>query len=69
MQYRNLINLRNEYKHLFLTEISILNKYYRLLSKINNANYNHYNTIIFNNMNTRNNLIENLSYLYMMGKN
>ena len=64
MQYRNLKLLKKNYKHLFLPEIIIENNKYKLLATINYANFNHYNAIIFDNFNNKNNLILNENYIY-----
>ncbi len=63
MKYRNLNLLKNDYKHLFLPEIIVENNKYKLLGTINYANSNHYNAIIIDNFNKRNNLLENENYI------
>ena len=64
MQYRNLVNLKKEYRHLIKPKLEIFDKKYRLLGTINMPSSNHYNALIFKNCNSKNNLEINKSYLY-----
>ena len=64
LQYKNIINLKNNYKHLFPTYFIYDNLTYNLKGTINQYSINHYNSLIIRNKNTRYNFELNKSYLY-----
>ena len=63
-QYYNLINLKDQYKHLVKEDILINNISYKLAGTINLNSINHYAACIINNINTVKFLEINKSYYY-----
>ena len=64
MQYRNLELLRDKYIHLLPLEFKLNDIICKLKGTINQPSSNHYNAILLNNTNKRNNLQSDCSYRY-----
>ena len=61
-QYNNLINLKENYKHLIVEEFFLIDNLYRLIGTINQKTINHYTNSIINNIYKDNKLALNRSH-------
>ena len=68
-QYTNLIDLKDECKHLIVEGFEIENDKYKLIGTINMASINHYTACIYKNKYKIKNLTINKSYFYDGMKN